>query len=31
MAAKAIEDIAEISGVPFAPSNQVFKQLYLEV
>ena len=28
---KAIEDIEEISGVPFAPANQVFKQLYLEV
>lgn len=28
---KAIEDIEEISGVAFAPANQVFKQLYLEI
>ena len=28
---KAIEDIEQISGAPFTPANQVFKQLYLEV
>lgn len=27
---KAIEDLEQVSGAPFAPANQVFKQLYLE-
>ena len=27
---KAIEDLEQISGVAFAPSNEIYKQLYLE-